>query len=68
MAERSSSLAKAIDAVRWDYDPEGEELSPLVSTERYFRDFPWEPEEVFVEEPEADSEASGDSAGESTPT
>jgi hypothetical protein len=30
-----------LDAVRWDYDPEEEELSPLVSTERYFRDFPW---------------------------
>ena len=42
-------LAEALDAVRWDYDPEDDRLSPLVSTERYFRDFPWEPEDVFVD-------------------
>ena len=41
-------LAEAIDSVRWDYDPEDDQLSPLVSTERYFRDFPWEPEDVFT--------------------
>ena len=52
---RSSSLADTLDTVRWDYDPEGEELSPLVSTERYFRDFPWEPEGVFRDEPGASS-------------
>jgi len=40
-------LAEVIDSVRWDYDPEAEHFSPLVTTERYFRDFPWEPEDVF---------------------
>ena len=38
------STAETIDAIRWDYDPEGTQLSPLVSSERYFRDFPWESE------------------------
>lgn len=43
MAERDTrALADVIDSVRWDYDPEAEEVSPLVSTEQYFRDFPWE--------------------------
>jgi len=49
MAERTpngGTGADVLDRVRWDYDPEGEQLSPLVSTERYFRDFPWEPEEL----------------------
>lgn len=52
MAEKSrrASVADVLDAVRWDYDPESQQLSPLVSTERYFRDFPWEPEEVFPAE------------------
>ncbi len=49
---RSAPLAEVVDSVRWDYDPEDEHLSPLVTTERYFRDFPWEPEDVFqVPEP-----------------
>lgn len=38
------STAETIDAIRWDYDPEGDQLSPLVSSARYFRDFPWESE------------------------
>jgi hypothetical protein len=54
MAERTpngGSGADILDRVRWDYDPEGEQLSPLVSTERYFRDFPWEPAELMEPEP-----------------
>jgi hypothetical protein len=53
MAEDSAKLAVAdlLDSVRWDYDPESDQLSPLVSTERYFRDFPWEPAEVFPARP-----------------
>lgn len=39
-------VAEVIDAVDWDYDPESQNLSPLVSTQRYFRDFPWEPEDL----------------------
>lgn len=38
-------VADVLDQVAWDYDPEDDLLSPLCSTERYFRDFPWEPEE-----------------------
>lgn len=41
-----SRVAEVIDGVAWDYDPESEQPSPLVSTRRYFRDFPWEPEEL----------------------
>ncbi len=37
----TAAVGQVLDAIRWDYDPEEEELSPLVSTERYFRDFPW---------------------------
>jgi hypothetical protein len=33
-----------MDSVSWDYDPGSEAVSPLVPTERYFRDFPWEGE------------------------
>jgi len=40
-------VAEIIDTVVWDYDPEDDQPSPLVSTQRYFRDFPWEPEEVM---------------------
>lgn len=42
--EAGPALAEVIDAVRWDYDPEDDDVSPLVSTERYFRDFPWDGE------------------------
>ncbi len=52
-ADRAPEAARAgdtIDAVRWDYDPEDEHLSPLVATARYFSDFPWEPEDVFADE------------------
>ena len=38
-------VAEVIDSVLWDYDPDAEEISPLISAERYFRDFPWDPEE-----------------------
>ncbi len=50
-------LAEAIDSVRWDYDPDEDDLSPLVSTERYFRDFPWEPEDIFAVSPKASEES-----------
>jgi len=45
----SPPVADLLDGVRWDYDPEQEEVSPLISVERYFRDFPWEPPEVMAE-------------------
>ncbi len=51
-------LADVMDSVKWDYDPEDDDLSPLVSTERYFRDFPWEPEDVFAEEENARTKTS----------
>lgn len=38
-------VAEVIDGVAWDYDPENHQVSPLVSTRRYFRDFPWDPDE-----------------------
>jgi hypothetical protein len=34
-------VAEVLDEVAWTYDPEANDPSPLVSTERYFRDFPW---------------------------
>lgn len=39
-----TDTADVLDGGRWDFDPEDELLSPLVTTERYFRDFPWETE------------------------
>ena len=40
----SDPTADVLDGVDWEFDPEDELVSPLVSTERYFRDFPWEGE------------------------
>ncbi len=37
--------ADVLDGVAWDFDPEGDSVSPLVTTERYFRDFPWLPDD-----------------------
>ncbi len=37
-------VADVLDGVAWDFDPEDDFVSPLVTTERYFRDFPWTPE------------------------
>ncbi len=37
----SDPTADVLDDVDWEFDPEDELVSPLVSTERYFRDFPW---------------------------
>ncbi len=37
----AGQVADLLDKVAWDFDPEDDLLSPLVSTERYFRDFPW---------------------------
>lgn len=39
-----SETADVLDGAFWDYDPEADLLSPLVTTDRYFRDFPWESE------------------------
>ena len=39
---RGPRVAEVIDGVAWDYDPENEQPSPLVSTRQYFRDFPWD--------------------------
>lgn len=47
---RGPRVAEVIDGVVWDYDPE-KDPSPLVSTRRYFRDFPWDPDS-----PSADAE------------
>ncbi|HKV08361.1 MAG TPA: hypothetical protein VJ725_09500 [Thermoanaerobaculia bacterium] len=38
------TLGEVVNAVRWDYDPSRELLSPLVETARYFQDFPWDGE------------------------
>jgi len=35
-------VADEMDRIQWDYDSEDELTSPLVKTERYFRDFPWD--------------------------
>ena len=43
-AQPSGPAADVLDRVAWDFDPEDDLLSPLVTTERYFRDFPWETE------------------------
>ena len=37
----AGAAADVLDGVVWNYDAEADLLSPLVSTERYFRDFPW---------------------------
>lgn len=39
-----SETADILDGAFWDFDPEADLLSPLVTTDRYFRDFPWEPD------------------------
>lgn len=39
-----SETANVLDEAFWDFDPEADLLSPLVTTDRYFRDFPWENE------------------------
>jgi hypothetical protein len=41
-SEKAAPTADLLDAVPWDFDPEADP-SPLVSTHRYFDDFPWEP-------------------------
>lgn len=41
-----SETADVLDGAFWDYDPEADVLSPLVTTDRYFRDFPWEPDPI----------------------
>lgn len=48
MVERETRprVAEVIDGVDWDYDPENDQVSPLLSTRRYFRDFPWEADAV----------------------
>lgn len=51
--ERSRPVADVLDDVRWDFDPEAEDPSPLVSTERYFREFPWEGEADGASQPDA---------------
>ena len=38
------TLGEVVNAVRWDYTPSQELLSPLVETARYFQDFPWDGE------------------------
>ena len=41
-ADGGHDLAELLDRVRWDYDERRESLSPLTTTERFFRDFPWD--------------------------
>lgn len=38
---RHREVGHVLDEVAWTFDPEAGDPSPLVSTERYFRDFPW---------------------------
>lgn len=38
---RSRSIGEVLDETRWDRRPDDDALSPLVSVDRYFRDFPW---------------------------
>ena len=38
----AGAAADLLDGVTWDFDPEDDLVSPLVTTERYFRDFPWD--------------------------
>jgi hypothetical protein len=38
------TLGEVVNAVRWDYVPSQELLSPLVETALYFQDFPWDGE------------------------
>ena len=45
MNERRLTLADALDGVRWDFDPAQQILSPLVTTARWFEDFPWDGDE-----------------------
>lgn len=45
MNDRRVTLADALDEVRWDFDPERQVLSPLVTTARWFQDFPWDGDE-----------------------
>lgn len=49
---RVASLADLLDGVRWDYDPSRHDLdtSPLVTAERYFAEFPWEPDATASED------------------
>ena len=51
--ERASSgaAAEAFDAVRWDFDPEERDLTPLAPASRYFAEFPWEGEEAGTDPP-----------------
>jgi len=35
------SIGEAVDRVQWDYDAESATVSPLVSTQSFFQDFPW---------------------------
>lgn len=44
-AQPSGPAADVLDRVAWDFDPEDDLLSPLVTTDRYFRDFPWDRED-----------------------
>ena len=56
-----SETADVLDGAFWDYDPEADLLSPLVTTDRYFRDFPWEPEPGADATNRARPRAAGDS-------
>ena len=44
-SQPTGAAADVLDRVAWDFDPEDDLVSPLVTTERYFRDFPWETED-----------------------
>lgn len=37
-----SSLADLLERMDWNYSASDREPSPLATTERFFRDFPWE--------------------------
>lgn len=49
------SVADAMDRVRWDYRPRGDEGSSATSAGDFFDSFPWGGEADGKEEPEADA-------------
>ena len=56
-----TTLADALDGVRWDYAAARPQVSPLVATARWFQDFPWDGEEE-AGDPEAGDPGAGGAA------
>lgn len=43
--EKERAVADEMDRVDWGYDPDDAVVSPLVKTEQFFRDVPWDGDE-----------------------